>query len=79
MKRRNRILVTGGAEFLGSHLCERLLVEDNEVICVDNCYTGSRDNTAAALSNPHFEVIRHDITFSLHVEVDQIYNPGCRA
>ena len=79
MKRRNRILVTGGAGFLGSHLCERLLAENNEVICVDNYYTGSRDNIATALSNPSFEAIRHDITFPLYVEVDQIYNLGCPA
>ena len=79
MKRRNRILVTGGAGFLGSHLCERLLAENNEVICVDNYYTGSRENIATALSNPGFEAIRHDITFPLYVEVDQIYNLGCPA
>ena len=79
MKRRNRILVTGGAGFLGSHLCERLLAENNEVICVDNYYTGSRENIATALSNPSFEAIRHDITFPLYVEVDQIYNLGCPA
>ena len=79
MKRRHRILVTGGAGFLGSHLCERLLAENNEVICVDNYYTGSRENIAGALSNPSFEAIRHDITFPLYVEVDQIYNLGCPA
>lgn len=79
MKRRNRILIAGGAGFLGSHLCERLLEEGNEVICVDNYYTGSRDNIAAVLSNPKFEAIRHDITFPLHIEVDQIYNLGCPA
>ena len=79
MKRRNRILVAGGAGFLGSHLCERLLEEGNEVICVDNYFTGSRDNIAAALSNPRFEAIRHDITFPLHIEVDQIYNLACPA
>ena len=79
MKRRNRILVTGGAGFLGSHLCERLLAGNNEVICVDNYYTGSRENIAAALSHPNFEAIRHDITFPLYVEVDQIYNLGCPA
>ena len=79
MKRGNRILVTGGAGFLGSHLCERLLAENNEVICVDNYYTGSRENIATALSNPSFEAIRHDITFPLYVEVDQIYNLGCPA
>ena len=79
MERRNRILVTGGAGFLGSHLCERLLADGNEVICVDNYFTGSRDNIAAVLSNPHFEAIRHDISFPLYVEVDQIYNLGCPA
>ena len=79
MKRRNRVLVTGGAGFLGSHLCERLLAESNEVICVDNYYTGSRSNIACALSNPNFEAIRHDITFPLYIEVDQIYNLGCPA
>ena len=79
MKRRNRILIAGGAGFLGSHLCARLLEEGNEVLCVDNYYTGSRDNVAAALSNPKFEAIRHDITFPLYVEVDQIYNLACPA
>ena len=79
MKRRNRILIAGGAGFLGSHLCERLLEEGNEVICVDNYSTGSRDNIAAALSTPKFEAIRHDITFPLHIEVDQIYNLACPA
>ncbi len=79
MKRRNRVLVTGGAGFLGSHLCDRLLAENNEVLCADNYLTGSRDNVAAALSNPNFEAIRHDITFPLYVEVDQIYNLACPA
>ena len=79
MNRRNRVLVTGGAGFLGSHLCERLLAEDCEVLCVDNYFTGSRDNIAAMLSNPSFEALRHDITFPLYVEVDQIYNLGCPA
>ena len=79
MKRRNRILVTGGAGFLGSHLCDRLLAENNEVICADNYFTGARDNIAAALSHPNFEAIRHDITFPLYVEVDQIYNLSCPA
>ena len=79
MNRRNRVLVTGGAGFLGSHLCERLLADDCEVLCVDNYFTGSRDNIAAAMSNPHFEAIRHDITFPLYVEVDQIYNLACPA
>lgn len=79
MRRRNRILVTGGAGFLGSHLCERLLAENHEVICTDNYFTGSRDNIATALSHPHFEAIRHDITFPLYVEVDEIYNLACPA
>jgi len=74
-----RILITGGAGFLGSHLCERLLKEGCEVICVDNFYTGQRANIAPLLSNPMFEVLRHDICFSLYVEVDQIYNLACPA
>ena len=79
MSRRTRVLVTGGAGFLGSHLCDRLLLENNEVICVDNYFTGTRDNIAGALSHPNFEAIRHDITFPLYVEVDRIYNLGCPA
>jgi UDP-glucuronate decarboxylase len=74
-----RILVTGGAGFLGSHLCEALLAEDNEVICVDNFYTGSKSNINHLTSNPKFEVIRHDVTFPLYLEVDQIYNLACPA
>jgi len=74
-----RILLTGGAGFLGSHLCERLLKEKHEVICVDNFYTGQRANIAPLLSNPMFEVLRHDICFPLYVEVDQIYNLACPA
>lgn len=74
-----RILITGGAGFLGSHLCERLLKEGCEVICVDNFYTGQRANIAPLLSNPMFEVLRHDICFPLYVEVDQIYNLACPA
>ncbi|HEX5125526.1 MAG TPA: UDP-glucuronic acid decarboxylase family protein [Rhodocyclaceae bacterium] len=74
-----RILVTGGAGFLGSHLCERLLARGNEVLCVDNFYTGSRANIAHLLDNPRFEVMRHDITFPLYVEVDDIYNLACPA
>jgi UDP-glucuronate decarboxylase len=74
-----RVLVTGGAGFLGSFLCERLLKDGNEVICVDNFYTGRRDNIAHLLARPHFEVIRHDITFPLYVEVDLIYNLACPA
>jgi len=74
-----RVLVTGGAGFLGSHLCERLLGEGANVICVDNYFTGTRANVAHLLANPNFEVIRHDITFPLHLEVDEIYNLACPA
>ncbi len=74
-----RILITGGAGFLGSHLCERLLAEGHEVICVDNFYTGRRGNVAHFLSNPLFEILRHDICFPLYVEVDEIYNLACPA
>ena len=74
-----RILVTGGAGFLGSHLCERLLKEGHEVLCVDNFYTGRRSNIAHLLSNPYFEVLRHDICFPLYIEVDEIYNLACPA
>lgn len=75
----NRILVTGGAGFLGSHLCERLLQDGNDVICVDNLYTGSKDNIRHLMANPYFEFIRHDVTEPLYVEVDQIYNLACPA
>lgn len=74
-----RVLVTGGAGFLGSHLCDRLVEEGNDVICVDNLFTGSKDNIRHLLSNPYFEFIRHDITEPLYVEVDQIYNLACPA
>lgn len=74
-----RILVTGGAGFLGSHLCERLLLQGNEVVCVDNFYTGSKRNVTHLLANPYFELIRHDVTFPLYVEVDEIYNLACPA
>jgi len=76
---RKRVIVTGGAGFLGSHLCERLLNNGHDVICVDNFFTGSKDNIAHLLSNPFFEVIRHDVTFPLYVEVDEIYNLACPA
>ncbi len=74
-----RILVTGGAGFLGSHLCERLLKEGHDVLCVDNYFTGRRDNIAHLMDHRHFEVMRHDVTFPLFVEVDQIYNLACPA
>lgn len=74
-----RVLVTGGAGFLGSHLCDRLIKEGNDVICADNLFTGSKDNIRHLLSNPYFEFIRHDITEPLYVEVDQIYNLACPA
>lgn len=73
------ILVTGGAGFIGSHLCEALLKEGNEVICVDNFFTGSKQNIRHLLQNPHFELVRHDIVFPLFLEVDQIYNLACPA
>jgi len=74
-----RILVTGGAGFLGSHLCERLLADGAEVLCVDNFYTGRRQNVAHILGHPRFELIRHDVTFPLYIEVDAIYNLACPA
>ncbi|GAB4385670.1 UDP-glucuronic acid decarboxylase family protein [Albidovulum sp.] len=74
-----RILVTGGAGFLGSHLCERLLEAGHDVLCVDNYFTGRRDNVAHLIGNPRFEVMRHDVTFPLYVEVDEIYNLACPA
>lgn len=74
-----RSLVTGGAGFLGSRLCERLLADGDEVLCVDNYFTGSRENIAALLPNPGFEALRHDVTFPLYVEVDRIYNLACPA
>ena len=74
-----RVLVTGGAGFIGSHLCEALLQRNHHVLCVDNYFTGSRDNVAHLLPHPHFELMRHDITFPLYVEVDQIYNLACPA
>ncbi len=76
---RKRILVTGGAGFLGSHLCERLLADGHDVLCVDNFFTGTKDNIVHLMGNPHFEVLRHDVTFPLYVEVDEIYNLACPA
>ncbi len=76
---RNRILVTGGAGFLGSHLCERLLNDGHDVLCVDNFFTGTKDNIAHLIGNPHFELLRHDVTLPLFVEVDEIYNLACPA
>ena len=74
-----RIMITGGADFLGSHLCEWLLKNGHEILCVDNFYTGRRSNIAHLVSNPMFEVLRHDICFPLYVEVDEIYNLACPA
>src|SRR5439155_8109614 len=76
---RKRVLVTGGAGFLGSHLCARLLGEGHDVLCVDNFFTGTRDNIETLIGNTHFELIRHDVTFPLYVEVDEIYNLACPA
>lgn len=76
---KKRILVTGGAGFIGSHLCEKLLNQGNEVICVDNFFTGSKQNIIHLIGNPYFEIVRHDITFPLYVEVDEIYNLVCPA
>src|SRR3954468_6945233 len=76
---RKRVLVTGGAGFLGSHLCERLLSDGCEVLCVDNFFTGRRANIAHLLKNPRFELLRHDVTHPLFVEVDEIYNLACPA
>ena len=77
--RKNRVLVTGGAGFLGSHLCDRLLRDGNEVICIDNLFTGSKENIRHLLGNPYFEFVRHDVTFPIYVECDQIYNLACPA
>jgi UDP-glucuronate decarboxylase len=79
MLSRKRILVTGGAGFLGSHLCERLLGLGHDVLCVDNYFTGTKDNILGMLEDPHFEVLRHDVTFPLYIEVDEIYNLACPA
>lgn len=77
--RKPRVLVTGGAGFLGSHLCDRLLKDGNDVICIDNLFTGSKDNIRHLLGNPYFEYIRHDVTNPMFVECDQIYNLACPA
>jgi len=79
MMLRKRVLVTGGAGFLGSHLCERLLAQGNDVLCLDNFFTGTKDNVLGLLDNRHFELMRHDVTFPLYVEVDEIYNLACPA
>jgi UDP-glucuronate decarboxylase len=76
---RKRILVTGGAGFLGSHLCDRLMAAGNDVLCLDNFFTGAKDNIAQLIDNPNFELMRHDVTFPLYVEVDEIYNLACPA
>ena len=79
MSKRKRVLVTGGAGFLGSHLCQRLLKDGNDVLCVDNFYTGTHENIIELMKNPHFEVQRHNVTFPLYVEIDEIYNLACPA
>ena len=76
---RKRILVTGGAGFLGSHLCERLLSDGHDILCLDNFFTGTKDNIAHLIGQSHFELMRHDVTFPLYVEVDEIYNLACPA
>ena len=75
----SRVLVTGGAGFLGSHLCDRLVADGNDLLCVDNFYTGFRENVFHLIGNPKFELLRHDITFPLYVEVDEIFNLACPA
>lgn len=77
--RRKRILITGGAGFLGSHLCKRLLDDGHDILCVDNLFTGTKDNILALFGNPLFEFVRHDVTFPLYLEVDEIYNLACPA
>jgi len=79
MHLRKRILVTGGAGFIGSHLCQRLVADGHDVLCVDNFFTGNKDNILPLLDEPHFELMRHDVTFPLYVEVDEIYNLACPA
>src|SRR5260221_10145066 len=79
MRTTKRILVTGGGGFLGSFLCERLLIDGDEVVCLDNFFTGTKKNIILLLDNPNFEVIRHDVTFPLYVEIDELYNLACPA
>jgi UDP-glucuronate decarboxylase len=79
VSKRKVVMVTGGSGFLGSHLCERLLADGNNVLCVDNFFTGAKENVEHLLPNPRFELLRHDITFPLYVEVDEIYNLACPA
>jgi len=74
-----RIVVTGGAGFLGSHLCDRLVANGSDVLCVDNFFTGSKENIAHLIGKPSFELMRHDVTFPLYIEVDKIYNLACPA
>lgn len=76
---RKRVLVTGGSGFLGSHLCDRLLKDEVDVLCIDNFYSGTRDNIIHLIGNPHFELMRHDVTFPVYLEVDEIYNLACPA
>ena len=76
---KNRVLVTGGAGFIGSFLCERLVSQGHDVLCVDNFYTGNKENVSELINAKNFEIIRHDITFPLYIEVDQIYNLACPA
>ena len=79
VQQKKRILVTGGAGFLGSHLCERLLADGHDVVCLDNYFTGTKQNIVNLLREPYFELIRHDVTFPLYIEVDEIYNLACPA
>lgn len=79
VQQKKRVLITGGAGFLGSHLCERLLNDGHEVLCLDNFYTGTKENIVHLIDNPFFEMIRHDVTFPIYLEVDEIYNLACPA
>ena len=76
---KKRVLVTGGAGFLGSHLCDRLLAEDCDEICMDNYFTGTKQNVSHLIDNPNFELLRHDVTFPIYLEIDEIYNLACPA